>query len=161
MRTTIVFLVLDTQTNQATWIHAGDSRLYHFLHRQLIERSVDHSVVQEMVNNGILTEAQARLHPHRNLICSALGTPNNSLEISISGPTQLQSGDAFLLCSDGVWEPLGDASISEALNEAMTPKEWVDDLKERINLVDKKEQDNFTAIAVWLSDTDETTVILT
>lgn len=160
MRTTIVFLVLDTQTDQATWVHAGDSRLYHFRHRQLIERSIDHSVVQEMVNSGMLTEDQARLHPHRNLICSALGTPDNGLEISISKPTQIQSGDAFLLCSDGVWEPLGDVLLSEALNNAMSPKEWLDDLKERINLVDKNGQDNFTAIAIWLSDADETTVIL-
>lgn len=160
MRTTIVFLVLDTQTDQARWIHAGDSRLYHFRHRQLVARSVDHSVVQEMVKSGMLTEDQARQHPHRNLICSALGTPDSGLEISVSEATRLQPGDAFLLCSDGVWEPLGDALLSETLNNAMSPREWLGDLRERINLVDKKGQDNFTAIAIWLSDTDETTVIL-
>lgn len=160
MRTTVVFLALDMQTSQATWVHAGDSRLYHFRHRQLITRSIDHSVVQEMVNNGMLTEDQARRHPHRNLICSALGSPEQNLEISVSGPVRLQAGDAFLLCSDGVWELLDDAILGEALNQAMNPREWLGDLKERINLIGKKEQDNFTAVAIWLSDTDETTVLL-
>lgn len=160
MRTTVVFLALDTQTQQAAWVHAGDSRLYHFRHRCLLERSIDHSVVQEMVNNGMLTEEQARAHPHRNLISSALGAQDGSLEISVTGPVSVQPEDAFLLCSDGVWEPLGDAQLSETLGCAMSPKDWLSQLKERITRVGKKGQDNFTAVAIWLSDNDETTVLL-
>ena len=160
MRTTVVLLALDFETHRATWAHAGDSRLYHFRKRQLIARSVDHSVVQEMVNNGLLTDEQARLHPHRNLISSALGAQDNSLEISVAEPVTIQPEDAFLLCSDGVWEPLGDEQLAQTLHSAMSPKDWLTQLEERIKQVDKKDQDNFTAIAVWLAENDETTVLL-
>jgi serine/threonine protein phosphatase PrpC len=113
-RTTCIACVV--QNGQATWAHAGDSRLY-LIHgggqaTGGVVRTRDHSVVQRMVDDGILDRADARSHPLRNRVFSCLGG-NELPHIEVSPAVALEDGDLIALCSDGAWAPLGEALVSE------------------------------------------------
>lgn len=99
MGTTAVLLLI-IGTNY--WFaNIGDSRLYLKRAGQLRQLSKDHSFVQGMIDNGILTEEQAAEHPKRNVITRALGT--DKCVPDISGPYALYKSDVFMLCSDGLY----------------------------------------------------------
>jgi len=94
------------------WV--GDSRLYLFQKGQLVQRSVDHTHVQRLVDAGVLTEEEARDHPDANVLVQALGGGRgNQLELSpsVEGPFSLQQGDVVMLCSDGLYDLLEDEEI--------------------------------------------------
>jgi serine/threonine protein phosphatase PrpC len=97
---TACLLVL--QPGRADWAHCGDSRVYHFRDGQCLSRSRDHSYVMDLVRSGIISERQAELHPDRNVLLSCLGDEEPPrLDFGQAAP--VVAGDAFLLCSDGVW----------------------------------------------------------
>ena len=94
--------------------HSGDSRIYRFDGSHLARMTVDHSVVQEMVDLGMIREDEALTHPRRNVITRCLGIECQPPEIrSSSGP--IRPGEIFLLCSDGLWEALTPAAIRQIL----------------------------------------------
>ena len=99
MGTTVTILVLNKTC--ATAAYVGDSRIYQLRGRKKVFRTFDHSMVFEMVKNGILTEEQARLSEQSNVILKALGVfPDIEPDIHI---LPYQKGDRFILCSDGFW----------------------------------------------------------
>lgn len=109
-RTTCIACVV--QDGQATWAHAGDSRLY-LIHDQpqapeSAAHTRDHSVVQRMLDEGSISRAEAAEHPLRHRVFSCLGGDTMPY-IEVSPVTPLQDGDLIVLCSDGAWVPLGDA----------------------------------------------------
>ncbi len=150
MRSTVVLAAVDLHDSQVAWAHSGDSRAYLFRAGVIVARTVDHSLVQKLVAGGMLDEEGARVHPHRNLLLSAMGSADELPEISVSAPMPLADGDVLLLCSDGVWEPLGDECLVETLQASRNPSQWVDRLEEQIRARAKPGHDNYTAIAVWL-----------
>ena len=95
--TATVLLVSDKSAHIA---HVGDSRVYQFRNGKKIFRTFDHSMVFEMVSQGIITEEQARLSAQSNIITRALGIkPDVEVEIH---EVSYNAGDRFLLCSDGI-----------------------------------------------------------
>lgn len=79
--------------------HAGDSRAY-LLHNGLLQLTRDHSVVQEMIDSGKITEEQAKQHPNKNIITRALGVlPEVRVDFD---EYPLEKGDVLLLCTDGL-----------------------------------------------------------
>ena len=113
MHTTVVCLVIDFVDRMAHWSHVGDSRLYWFRDGRLRDRTLDHSLVQSLINAGVLTAEQARAHPRRSELQSALGTRPEDLQVGASGGSvDVQAGDAFLLCSDGLWEFVDDVAMA-------------------------------------------------
>lgn len=104
-RTTCVACVI--QDGHALWAHVGDSRLYHVRGAATLTRTIDHSRVQMLVDNGEITEAEALHHPHRNLVFSCLGG-DCPPRIDLSKATHLERGDILALCSDGAWAPVAD-----------------------------------------------------
>ena len=104
-RTTCVACVI--QDGQAIWAHVGDSRLYHLRHGAQLSRTKDHSRVQMLIDAGEITEEEAQVHPHRNLVYTCLGG-DVPPRIDLSGPARLDRGDLLLLCSDGVWSPAAE-----------------------------------------------------
>lgn len=104
-RTTVVACVIQQDT--ALWAHTGDSRLYLVRDGRLILRTTDHSHVQQLIDAGEISEAEAQHHPARNLVMTCLGG-DEAPRIEVSEPRKLHPGDTFALCSDGVWVPLGD-----------------------------------------------------
>jgi len=83
-------------------VHSGDSRIYYFHRDKLLKRTLDHSYVQTLVNQGQLTEQEAAVHPQANVLVSCLGTPSEPRMGRLHIP-QLSIGDSLLACSDGLW----------------------------------------------------------
>nr|MBL8410208.1 serine/threonine-protein phosphatase [Dechloromonas sp.] len=99
-RTTCVACIV--QDNVAYWAHTGDSRLYLMRAGKVIAQTKDHSRIRLLLEEGMISEAQAAVHPDRNKIYSCLGSPT-SPEIEFSRKTPLEHGDILLLCTDGLW----------------------------------------------------------
>ena len=149
MRTTVVLAVLDLHHDEMVWVHCGDSRAYQFRAGQLLARTTDHSVVQQMVAGGVLDDEGARLHPKRNLLLSALGAADGGIDVTVSERLPVQAGDVLLLCSDGVWEPLGDAWLAQTLKSSPSPAAWLRQIDAVISAQGKPDYDNYTAVAIW------------
>lgn len=103
------------------WVHAGDSRLYHFRGGQLAYRTSDHSYVQALVDRGEITDEQALTHPHSNILVGCLGTEADPPATPHFIP-QLQPGDVLLACSDGVWHYFSPDEFAAVL-QSLTPRE--------------------------------------
>lgn len=159
MRTTAVVAVIDLYTNQLIWAHCGDSRAYLFRSRTLQTRTIDHSLVQQMVSTGMIDDEGARMHTQRNLLLSALGATEDEIEITVSEPMDIEPGDVLLLCSDGIWEPLGDNTIERLLLRAASPKSWLQQIDESVKANAKPDHDNYTALTLWAYAADEVTQI--
>ena len=93
--------------------HVGDSRAYLFRNGMLRQLSVDHSVVRELVLQGVITEAEAKTHPYRHMITRAVGTDLDVEVDLLSVPRE--KDDTWLVCSDGLTEYLADDEICEGL----------------------------------------------
>jgi len=126
MGTTIVIFTTKNNKYYGGWV--GDSRIYKLSEDKLTAISTDHSYVQELVDQNLITEEQARTHPHRNVVTQALGvTDNSEIKISLSEGS-IKPGDKFLLCSDGLTEEVEDSKIEELLSKKIHPQEIVDQL---------------------------------
>ncbi|OAN11059.1 serine/threonine protein phosphatase [Photobacterium jeanii] len=108
MGTTAVLLYIKDEEFHCLWV--GDSRMYLYRDGQLIQQSKDHSQVMEMVDKGLLDEAEAETHPLANVITRAVGVDEVVSIDHISG--SLQAGDQFLLCSDGLTKELSVREIA-------------------------------------------------
>lgn len=108
---TCVFLYADAA--RASWLHVGDSRLYHFRDDILISRTRDHSMTQVLLEMGKIAEEEMATHPDQSRLLSALGgeDPPKETEDSVA----IEPGDAFFLCSDGLWELISTAEMARAL----------------------------------------------
>jgi len=105
---------------QAFLAHIGDSRAYLLSERVFRQISEDHSLVAALLREGLITPAQAELHPDRNVILQALGThPGIAPQISQDG-FGLGAGDRLLLCSDGLSDLVDEATMVDAITR-MTP----------------------------------------
>lgn len=111
--TAVVFLL---RPDGASWVHSGDSRLYHFRGGETRFRSPDHSLVGELLRKGRLDEEGALRHPQRNVLLSCLGSDREpSIEHGESRP--LMAGDSFLLCSDGLWSYFSDDELAAIVRD--------------------------------------------
>jgi PPM family protein phosphatase len=172
MRSTATLLAIDRERRTAAWAHCGDTRLYVFRAGRIEARTRDHSMVQEMIDAKLIGADEARHHPRRNVLYSALGTLD-ALDIArLHGTFALQARDAILICTDGLWEYVEDATMIAALAQAANPSAWLDALANEVRAHAKQHNDNFSAYAVWIvaddadeahqakSTDDETTVLI-
>ncbi len=150
MHSTLVVLWIDADGGRALWTHVGDSRLYLIRRGGLRLLTCDDSLVQRMVDAGLLTRAQARVHPYRNQLVAALGIEGELEPHTLPEPLRLEPGDAFLLCSDGWWGALDEGGILGSLADADTPQEWLKAMQRGIEAQQHEHQDNFSAIAAWV-----------
>ena len=98
------------------WVHAGDSRIYHFNQGRLLRRTLDHSYVQTLVDKGYLTPEQANSHPQSNVLVGCLGTEADPPATAALIPA-LAAGDALVACSDGVWHYLTDDEMGHIVDQ--------------------------------------------
>jgi protein phosphatase len=96
--------------------HVGDSRTYLFRQGQLRQITKDHSLVQTQIEQGLITQLEARKHSLKNIILRAVGI-NDSLAVDFIRGRSLQ-GDLFLLCSDGLTDMIDDNTIQEILSNS-------------------------------------------
>jgi serine/threonine protein phosphatase PrpC len=150
MRATVVVLSLDFARGLGNWAHLGDSRLYVFRRGGLLFRTLDHSYLQHMVNQGHLDSGQVRTHPMRNLLLGALGSLEEFTPTIQNHPEPLQAGDAFLLCTDGFWQALDETDMLRTLQQVGSAEEWLSVLEDLLLNRVEKGHDNYSALAVWL-----------
>ena len=102
------------EPGRATWSWCGDSRLYHFRNGGLVARTRDHSYYEELIRTNKMSPEEAAKHTHRNVLVTSLGGQDEP-RIETAEMTDLQVGDAFLLCSDGIWDYFGDQELGRVL----------------------------------------------
>ncbi|MEZ4962622.1 MAG: protein phosphatase 2C domain-containing protein [Saprospiraceae bacterium] len=142
MGSTLVIACLIGDLLQVAWV--GDSRCYRYRAGEgLRPLTKDHSLVQQMVDEGSITEAEAFLHPKRNVITQSLGIPGHDPEPD-QMDTLLQPGDTILLCSDGLNTMLTDGQMAHLLETADGPGQAADLLIEAANAAGG--QDNITVV---------------
>jgi len=119
--TTLVLAVIST--HEARIAHVGDSRAYLIRSGRARLLTADHTWAAEEVAAGRMSEAEARHHPRRNMITRAvLGDPVAPDVVGVA----LHEGDVIVLCSDGLWEPLDDATIAKLFSESEPPATLVE-----------------------------------
>jgi PPM family protein phosphatase len=101
-------------------VNVGDSRSYRFHDGELTQITVDHSLAEEMVRSGEISESEAAVHPHRHILTRALGVADDvAVDLWRIQPTR---GDRFLLCSDGLTNELESEQIAEVLGTVPDPQ---------------------------------------
>lgn len=140
MASTVVVLLLDEEFFACLW--TGDSRIYLLRDGELIQLTHDHSVVQELVDAGMIEAWQAEGHRQANVITHAIGAGDGSLRLD-KRVGQVMPYDRFLLCSDGLTKTLDDISIRVVLEQGGDAAASLVDAALRL-----KARDNVTAIVV-------------
>lgn len=126
-----------------TVAHVGDSRAYRHRKGAALERLTrDHSLVEELVRRGKLTEEEAENHPQKSVITRAVG-PEGTVEVDTSHWT-VRGGDVFLLCSDGLTGMVDDGHIQELINAAPSLHDAAEALVHAAN--DAGGRDNITVV---------------
>ncbi|MFD0879950.1 PP2C family protein-serine/threonine phosphatase [Variovorax dokdonensis] len=160
MRSTVVVAAIDLHEHRVAFAHSGDSRAYLIRGGKVVTRTVDHSLVQQLVAGGMLDDEGARAHPQRNLLLSALGSLDPPPEIAVIDAVPLQADDVLLLCTDGLWEPLGDELLCETLAASRDASRWVETLDAQVRARAKPGHDNYTALVLWAREDEEATRLL-
>jgi PPM family protein phosphatase len=106
--------------------NVGDSRTYLYRSHALTRLSVDHSYVQELVNEGIITPEEARVHPRRNIVTRAMGI-DRFVQVDVFSHL-VRTGDRLVLCSDGLVDEVADTDIARVLTEHTDPQETAEAL---------------------------------
>jgi protein phosphatase len=112
MGTTVVAILF--YDNHIHIAHVGDSRLYRLRNDQLNQITRDHSYVQEMLDSGVYTQEQAKNSDRKNIITRAIGI-NEKVQIDMQ-QEKVETGDIYLLCSDGVNDMIDDETIKKILS---------------------------------------------
>jgi protein phosphatase len=126
----------------------GDSRIYLLREGALRQLTKDHSYVQEQVDAGFLTPEQARYHPYSNVITRCVGA-NDSVEPDVFSGT-IQTGDVFLVASDGLTGMVEDRRLQQLLASNAAPRRVVDALIAEAN--GRGGLDNITAVLVQVHE---------
>ncbi|MDF1781624.1 MAG: protein phosphatase 2C domain-containing protein [Alcanivoracaceae bacterium] len=112
MGSTVVALLVSEGYGACVW--AGDSRLYRFRENALEQLSRDHSQVQRLVDAGVLSPDEADSHPNANVITKAVGgAAHLAVDVIMF---DIQPGDRFLLCSDGLYNELDPAALADGFS---------------------------------------------
>lgn len=145
---TLVVLIM-TPNGDAIWAHIGDSRLYRFHGKQLQEKTTDQAYIEHLTADGKITREAAKNHRRSQLLMNALGTHIREPYLTIGEHRQLQAGDAFLLCSDGLWHYFADEELAAVL-ALKTPKQASEMLIEKAQERAKGKGDNCSMVIVKL-----------
>lgn len=130
--------------------HVGDSRSYLFRQGVLSQITKDHSLIQEHVDNGLITPSEARNHAFKNVILRAVGVEDTLAMDLLRG--ECRSGDLFLLCSDGLSDMVDDEGIRNILDRPSTLSEKADRLIEMAKIAGGR--DNITVVVCEVPSPD-------
>lgn len=143
-RTTLVACIV--QDGHAWWTHVGDSRLYLLRRSRIVERTRDHTRVQQLVDQGRIREEAISSHPERNRVLQCLGG-GRAPQIEPTACARLAKDDIVLLCSDGFWGPLNQRQLVGTL-AAKELKLAVPELMALAELRAGRGCDNLSVVAV-------------
>ena len=159
MHATLVALWIGRSSREAVWSHVGDSRLYLLRNGRVAHVTRDDTVVQSLVDAGLIAPEAARVHAKRNQLVAAMGS-DEPIRPHVSAPGWLvRDGDAFLLCSDGWYDRLEESDIESCLEGAHSVDAWLKSMQTLVLHRQPPNQDNFSAVAIWVGDPASVTQI--
>jgi serine/threonine protein phosphatase PrpC len=142
------------QQGATWWAHVGDSRLYHLRQGELVSRTRDHSHVELLLREGLITADQAQVHPMRNFVECCLGGDPILPDMTLAKRRPLEPNDVLFVCTDGLWAGVRDTEIASELSAPGVPlRQALLDLAERAVVRTGAASDNTSAAALrWISE---------
>ena len=141
MATTLALLYINNEDAIMSWV--GDSRIYHISEGKIKHKSEDHSLIQFMINNGDLSEEEAKNHPYKNIISRAIKGIEKTSEIEHKRIHNIKENDYFALVSDGILESVDETSLLKVLNENYNIENAINSID---NLCSTFSKDNYSII---------------
>lgn len=138
-------------SNNAYLSHIGNTRTYFFRDNKIISKTNDHSQAAVMANAGIISEDEIRFKRGRKVLLKTLGAESGDMDYDINSPIRIKAGDAFLICSDGLWEQISDRDIEETLSISESPDKWIYNMVKSIENAEINNKDNLSAIAIRIN----------
>jgi PPM family protein phosphatase len=141
----------------AHWAHVGDSRLYLLQRDRPLWHTIDHSRVEELYRQGLISAEERRSHPERNRLTQCLGCRPQPPAITLGMPRRLNRDDLLLLCSDGLWSALPAATLQQfyAINDNLDRA--IDHLAALAEEASYPHSDNISALAFRFCSTTRPT----
>jgi PPM family protein phosphatase len=143
--TCAVCLVSD---GRAAWAHVGDSRIYLAREGAIVTRTRDHTPIEGLLQDGLISEEEVAGHPMRHYVEYCLGGIAERPLITISEPESLAPGDLLLVCSDGLWSGVSDRDIGVGPDSETALADWLTRMASRAVRVGTPHSDNTTAVAL-------------
>jgi PPM family protein phosphatase len=147
MSTTLAMVYIEN--NNILITHIGDSRVYIIRNNEVVFQTKDHSLVNEWVDSGFITAAEALEHPKKHIITRAISGTEDPAKPEIIEWNQLENDDYILLCTDGILEGINDEFIG--INFYKENK--IENIAELIeNECEEKSNDNYTCIIIKIEN---------
>jgi serine/threonine protein phosphatase PrpC len=146
MRSTIVVALVSLRTGRVLLGNVGDSRGYVYSRGELKWQTRDHSMVQQMVDAGLITAAQVRTQPQRSVLLASLGMDEYPKPHILEIPVACTAGDTILLCTDGLWEYVTEDFMASMLSEQLEPEQTLSHFEAQVLHSAPPGHDNYTAL---------------
>ncbi len=144
-RTTCVACIL--QGESAYWAHVGDSRLYLIRKNKILARTIDHSYVEDLFRQGLISEADMLTHPKRSYLTQCIGGNDHVPNISYGNMESLKVQDIFVLCSDGFWTAIEQQALRD-ISKQVDLERAINNLATIAESSSYPQSDNISAIAL-------------
>jgi len=151
-RTTAVLAII--QDGLIYWSHVGDSRLYLLRDKDILAKTLDHSISQMLDNLAIKGQALPD-KPYKNAITRCLGGADHTPSSTSSAPHKLQKDDVVILCTDGFWGQLDEAEIVAQLHRPTSLQSSLENLSNQAVNSEKIKSDNVTIVGLHFSEATE------
>ena len=132
--------------------HVGDCRCYLWRNRALYRLTRDHTLVDEMVQRGVLSAEEAARHKWRHMVTNAIGGASAQITVEVH-KLRLETGDTVLLCSDGLTEMVAEDEIMQTLQDQADPEQACKHLVARAN--ERGGKDNITVVIAQFCATSQ------
>lgn len=136
------------QDGASYWAHVGDSRIYLLRNERVSERTRDHSHVELLLQEGLISEEEIADHPMRNFVECCLGGDAVLPGMTVTNQKKLQRGDTLLACTDGFWSGLEDPEIAQLTKQTGGLEEGLRQLGENAVKTSGQFADNTSAVAL-------------
>jgi PPM family protein phosphatase len=132
----------------ASWGHVGDSRIYLVRDGAVATRTRDHTPIESLLQDGLISEEEIAGHPMRHYVEYCLGGIAERPLITISEPVSLVAGDLLLVCSDGLWSGISDTDVGVGPEREAVLEDWLSRMASRAVRAGTPHSDNTTAVAL-------------
>lgn len=148
-RLEVSIVIILTNYKKVLWAHSGNSRLYFVRNEAIKYQTIDHSLSQNLANEGEIPLDQIDLHEERNNLYSYIGQAGR-MKPTISKKRKLEDGDILILCTRGAWEAVGTAELLDALEGVHDPETVCTGLEDVILSQQGKLVDNYTIASIFI-----------